>query len=274
MISKGHSGSTLAHLLISSHPSVTGVGEIINLHKYVKPDSEKNCTCGLKIHDCTMWGNVLNKNRHDYTIPVNEPTNFIERNYNLLHTINEVNQTSWICDISKSTERLTRLLKSDLFNVTILHLIRDGRAVAYSYLRKRKRLNRSNSNTFHQRKEYLTKYSYFMNIRSWHKTNVKIYNKYKNYDNYHVIKYEDLVDKYHFHIKNIWNEMGINFNEEYLNHVGEGIHIVGGNRMKRNSEIKVEKDIEYKNKINTFNWFLSSLYLRSSLQMFDYKLSK
>lgn len=274
IICKGHSGSTITNMLISSHPSVTGVGELINLNKYMKPDSGKYCTCEQDIYNCAIWSKVLKMAHLKPPLPLEEPENFDACNHNLLSAINEVNQTSWVCDISKSSKRLSLLTKSDRFNVTILHLVRDGRAVAYSYLRKKDRLNRKTFSSLKERLNFIKKYNYFRNINSWHKNNLHIYNKYKDYKNYHIIKYEDIVDDYTSVIKNIWSKIGLDSKEEYLENFDKDIHIIGGNRMRRNENIEVRKDLEYKNKIPAFNWLLSSIYLRKSRKLFGYKFSK
>lgn len=172
IISNGHSGSTLADLLIASHPKVTGVGEIKRFHHYVSQKDTQYCTCGELISNCPLWSQVLKNLTHDYSLPVDSETYFEPRNADLFEEINRINSTTWIVDSSKTTGRLDQLLNSDRFNVMILHLIRDGRAVAYSQIKKRER-NSTEKSSF----KTLWETSYIRTLMNWKKFNQSVLKK-------------------------------------------------------------------------------------------------
>lgn len=271
ILGDGRSGSTLLDLLVSSHADVQGLGEMKCFHRY-NPSipNPKKCTCGLRLDECHLWGSVLDDLTYDYSISLNEETNFVPRNYELLKKITEINGAYWVCDSSKDPVRLDLLLADSSFAVKIIHLVRDPRAVAFSNLRKRKRVLKSRGFSLNT---YL-KYGYLKSLFLWEKHNVLYQEKYGHLSEYYFLRYEDLTDNYESVIFDIWNQMGLNTDGSNIENRTKAIHNIGGNHMRRQDSFEVKKDQEFKGEISNFTWLLSSKLISSALDRFGYSQQK
>lgn len=161
----GHSGSTLLDIILSQLPKVTSVGEIINLEHFV--NANRLCTCGEKISNCKYWQKVLNTKKQNITsaksfnqihkikncssfdylsymlTPVKnklyseEKVNYLAlNNYYLFEAILKNSEGEIIVDSSKDWQRLLILKQSNLFDMKIIYLFRNGKANIESNKRK------------------------------------------------------------------------------------------------------------------------------------------
>ena len=136
----GYSGTTLLDLILGSHSRMIGVGEIHANAFDAFLDQNQICTCLFKARECHFWSKVL-KTLHKHTgeesfrlAPVNGGSDAIVRNTTeLFRAIKEVSSAEILVDSSKRTRRAHLLVESGLIQPKIIHLVRDGRAVAYSY---------------------------------------------------------------------------------------------------------------------------------------------
>ena len=53
-----------------------------------------------------------------------------------MNSILNISQKKIICDASKNSKRLNVLLENRFFNVRVIYLVRDSRAIVHSYRRK------------------------------------------------------------------------------------------------------------------------------------------
>ena len=175
IVGSGHCGSTLLDLLISSSSEVFSTGEIsfYNIYKkniiYNKSNPNYLCTCKKAFNDCPFWQkinqsadfkikkqyswlenlkislfilfpflfNILKKRKKYFE------KKYIDQSYELLLTIKKAARQSkqkaniqYILDASKDPRRLFYLLNDDRIKVFPIFLVRDSRAVGYSYQKK------------------------------------------------------------------------------------------------------------------------------------------
>ncbi|MEX0918567.1 MAG: sulfotransferase [Candidatus Paceibacterota bacterium] len=160
ILSAGHSGSTLLDILLDTHRQVIGVGEI---HTF-KKDSQVRCACGKAVQECRRWAPIINqvavspcglktklktKVEHFLNLDVYRYNNcpdvlidkdaYIKTNEALFDEILKREEGQIIVDSSKSIERVELLSLSDKIEPIIVHLVRDTRAVTWSYMRKYKK---------------------------------------------------------------------------------------------------------------------------------------
>jgi hypothetical protein len=143
ILGSGYSGTTLLDLILGSHSRMIGLGEIHA--KAFDPFLNENqlCTCLFRARECHFWSKVLTRLR-DLTgqesfrlAPVDVHQHAIVRNTaDLFRAIQEVSGAEVLVDSSKRTRRANLLVESGLFEPKIIHLVRDGRGVAYSYLKR------------------------------------------------------------------------------------------------------------------------------------------
>jgi hypothetical protein len=269
VLSDGRSGSTLLDMMISTHPEVVGVGEMKMFHRYVPRSVErKRCTCGEELQECALWGKALADLTHDYDLPLHSEKGFEQRNYDLLSSVAHSAEASWVCDSSKDAGRLDLLLQSSMFNVQIIHLARDPRAVAYSNVRKRKRVLARGGNVL----DAWRKYNYFRSIMTWRRNNPGYVKRYSSNMNYMLIRYEDIVERPAASVSRIWERMGLEMDVDPLVNIGKDCHNIGGNHVRRENEIAIKKDEAYIIDIPRITWWLSSLLIRDALSEFGYSM--
>lgn len=163
----GHSGSTLLDLVISSSPRVCSVGELIFFDFFRDGTGHRSlvsglrCTCREFFTTCPFWSTVMEETAvHRPSILYDDDRNSARLRWLLLYLLwrlgwlrDPTGRTSlgddarlldavrrvapsraeYIFDSSKDFARLIRLLMNDRIEVYPIHLVRDGRAVAFSY---------------------------------------------------------------------------------------------------------------------------------------------
>lgn len=119
----GRTGSTLLSLLLSQHPAVFNLGQLRDLPGAFEDNAP--CTCQQPLQACEVYGAV-------------KPGNDIAATLESLSTVTGVRT---FIDSSKSpafARELARLPGVDLF---VLNLVRDPRAVACSWYKKKRSLS-------------------------------------------------------------------------------------------------------------------------------------
>lgn len=253
LVGDGHSGSTLLDLIMDSHSKILGVGEISH-YKRMR-DYDVNCACGKIIRDCNFWNKavigvdwnslpLIGRNIKDFIFnPLNfvyfddendkkelNDKKYIKETEKLYRNALRVSGKEIVFDSSKSPDRAELLIQGDLFDVVLLHLVRDGRGVVYSHIKLgRKPLS------------YMKQWA-VVNLRT---KIVKIRNKdIKNI----FILYEDFVKNPVGVTSYILEQIGLEFESNMLNFNSYEHHQVGGNARLKNkkdtSEIKF--DIKWK----------------------------
>lgn len=155
----GRSGSTLLHMFLGMHPSVIAVGEIARF--FGKWQADDPCSCGQPLSSCSFWSRVYERYEAVIDIPADRAqkiTNVVERfkfvrsavgrefteQYGriwaaFLKAICDVSQRPIIADSSKTAlARLRRPLALQRYtpsSVSLIHLVRDPRAVMWSIIK-------------------------------------------------------------------------------------------------------------------------------------------
>jgi hypothetical protein len=170
ILSNGRSGSTLLDLLLGSHPEIWTLGEVQLLPREVHQG--RLCGCGLPIRECEFWGSIVpsfSLFEGDYPIMhfrndggkairwtllrdvLRRQLTTTERRraaaeyggrnaqfLNLVWQAAEMHSEArilWLVDASKDLYRLFWLQQSGLFDLRVIHLVKDPRAFVYSMVR-------------------------------------------------------------------------------------------------------------------------------------------
>jgi hypothetical protein len=167
----GHSGSTLLDLVIGSSPNVMSLGEIIFFDYYRDRVHHRkvlrpfDCTCGSAFHECAFWSKLLampGADTYKIVYDVNNgdrliwlwrllrfsvtggrslpPSELLGDDAALLSAVKDLrgSNTEYLCDSSKDFARLIRLLMMPRLEIYPIFLVRDMRAVALSYAKKKR----------------------------------------------------------------------------------------------------------------------------------------
>jgi Sulfotransferase family len=160
VVGVGRSGSTILDVILGSDPSIEGVGELVNVARSGWINDEY-CACGKRVQSCEYWIAVRSDvertvgpfDPHAYLRlqreferargmwrwwtgpPTEDHFRYGRQTLAIYSAIQRVSARPIIVDSSKSPVRavaLTRVLGPDL---RLLHLIRDPRGVAWSFLK-------------------------------------------------------------------------------------------------------------------------------------------
>jgi hypothetical protein len=163
VLGKGRSGSTLLDALTGQLPGVFSCGELWRLPEAVF--GSRLCTCGSLYPDCEVWGEVIDSlAKRDISLDRlalaqqqtmtwsaaprgllasrNSPLSKTESERlfvaaSLYSAISEATTSDVVVDSSKWPLDPILLHRSPDFQMRIVHLVRDPRAVAYSWTRKK-----------------------------------------------------------------------------------------------------------------------------------------
>ena len=279
----GRSGSTVLDILLGNGHTVVGLGEVKRLFPMLAGEVESRCACGETLSACPFWrpivGNfeqqgldewpqiarvqkqvegfvgLISLVRGDFSPGGSrERTGNLYRQYMqaLFNAMPAATGCSTLVDSSKTTwstiGRPLALARLGCFNVKLVHLVRDGRAVMWSGAKG------TNAALAHGRQ----KISYWRGYRtaiSWAMVNVltSMMRFLLAPDQFLAFYYHDLVADSVATISRLSC-----FLEVELSHVKESVergdslqrfHLVGGNRIARKSHIRLRADDEWKRKL-------------------------
>jgi len=161
----GRSGSTLLEMILGNNPGFFSVGEVRFFWEYTTQENVV-CGCGDALNACSFWLEVhrsmsaekemnfsrmaklssqLNRTRNAPWITTNIDWNLLPGYKDLLEGTRILYETIWhtsgkpvIVDASKVPSQLSLLRRIPQIDLRVIHLVRDGRAVAYSWSQRRK----------------------------------------------------------------------------------------------------------------------------------------
>lgn len=139
----GYSGSTLLDLILGSHSDMVGLGEIHAKAFDAFLSQNQMCTCLFRARECHFWKKVSERLRESTgedpfrLAPVNGgPDSIVRNTVELYRAVKEVSSAGILVDSSKRSRRARLLSESGMIEPKVIHLVRDGRGVAYSYLKR------------------------------------------------------------------------------------------------------------------------------------------
>jgi hypothetical protein len=266
----GRSGSTILDTLLGNHPLIFGSGELA--HFFAEWLRDASCSCGEKLSDCLFWQEVMD---HLWaTLPnlelvaAKQVTRRIESSLRRLSidsdahnefycslwkamtaAISQVSGKKIIVDSSKSGRRCARRIQtlSRLcgLDVSVIHLVRDPRAVMWSTLRGSNRKLEADQPAALSGGAYRALISWGMANASVHLTKATIPQL-----KLIRLKYEDVMGNpvKELHKLGIFLDMNL---EPVINSITEHCpldpgHGARGNRARRQGPIWLELDEEWK----------------------------
>lgn len=263
----GHSGSTLLESMLGAHSQAATCGEIHIWPHEIAQQGIFPCSCGKSILECQFWVKMLQmvnplqqpqpqihffREQHNagHTIRLQRLRDFSQKklpsqtfekvktygqnNYEVFESfLNLMQETlghelQWLVDASKDPYRLLWLTRSNLFNIKVLHVVKNPCAFVYSAI---KRTPKNEVNSFHKRLDQATRTSL-----KWSIENNLISQIAKNHLNpldYFIVNYEELAAKPTETFKKICEVIGCNFEEQAVSNFRQGnIHTIAGNPMR------------------------------------------
>lgn len=254
LLGAGRSGTTLLATVLNNHPQIRTLGEMHQFLEHLKDN--KPCSCGLPLANCDNWSPIVKqlkftkteiRTNFQFTSDKEEHSNipgllllnknqskYLESQNLVFETIGTIHPEKWLLDSSKYIARYLLLKKSSKYKLKGIYMVRDVRGVINSFSKKVQTPRTPISTIF-----YYLLINFFGQLVSWLDKDVI------------KIKYEDFVEDTEVTLKMIYRHI---FDSQQ--DIGEltqayGIpHLIGGNRMKHNKNIKINADNNWKKKIS------------------------
>lgn len=211
----GRSGSTLLDLLLDRVQGITAVGEIRHIFGRGLGDNEL-CSCGEAFRDCPFWSAVLARafpNPTDFSrlqeaaahvnrlrsipaltgaSPIGRRTQddaniYTESMLRVYRAVAQITGGSVILDSSKYPVHGLAVSTIKEIDLAVVHLVRDARAVAYSWQRRRMRPE------VHWEEREIRRRSLLRSAWAWNVSNYLTEGLSRCSRSYYFLRYEDFV---------------------------------------------------------------------------------
>ena len=273
-------------MLLGMHPSMVGMGELTRFFEHWLLDLP--CSCGAPLRECSFWKQVLDRVRQaipDLSIPQGARlTRGVELALNIyplalglglpngkrygrlwaamIAAIQELSHTPTLVDSSKSAKRIaarpSALARFANLQVGVIHLVRDPRAVTWSYLR-------GNNLRLEAGEAGVKAGGALRALPSWALSNYRVHLGRKTYPaGYIRLRYEDFVTSPADELSRIGDAFG--FEVQPLHSVLEerkpllAGHGVAGNRVRRARPVALHMDDEWRHKLPGHARALAALF--------------
>lgn len=233
ILGDGYSGSTLLDLILGSHSRMVGLGEIDADSFDAFLEQNQLCTCLLRARECHFWSRVSGRlreltGRESFRLGAADASLLAEtRNtIDLLTAVKDVSSAEILVDSSKRLRRARMLAASGAVRPKVIHLIRDGRGVAYSYAKRGKQFREA--------------------VLQWQTVNARIEDWLGGVGAPDGIslRYEDLCARPEEAVRGVCEFLGVNWEPPMMLYGKKTHHNVRGNPMRfrsRGSAIKLDE---------------------------------
>ncbi|HJV28414.1 MAG TPA: sulfotransferase [Aromatoleum sp.] len=223
VMGNGHSGSTLLELILGGHPKVRALGELNNLHKAIDADEpDEPRLCHVCEGYCEFWNGQVDRatiarhvSQRGLFAPLKRGVSLL-RNDLYRHLFTK-SGAEILVDGSKSVSWISRQVRPRLswgdVSPFLLYIVRDGRAVVNSRLRK-----------------YPDR-SVEQEARHWKRITERLHAYYDKFpaDRRHRVSYEDLATKPEEVIRGVCQALQIDFRPSMLRYWEHDHHTTFGN---------------------------------------------
>lgn len=240
------SGTTLLDLMLNNHSKTMSVGEVFSIDEWIEKDLL--CSCSKKISECNFWNRIYEclpsgkafrlcgvVSFKKYLLLSKEKKRaYAEKTYTLFKHVKETSGKEYIIDSSKSFNRLRILLESGMFQIYVIHLVRNGKGVIKSMQRRDVRpsfekatYTNPENNTFKSSLVWSLKNRVFGNIGQ----SIK--------QDYILCRLEDITDNTESEMRKICRFLGISFELGVLRPITGDIHNISGSSWRYQEDVKV-----------------------------------
>lgn len=291
----GRSGSTLLELILGNRSDFFSVGEVRYFWEYWQ-QGNRLCGCGQLLTTCPFWLGVhrrlqaervdlsqmaLLASRFDRTRNLMKmnwrddrffPSHFITATSQLYEAIQVESRAEVIVDSSKVPSHMYLLKQIPAVDLRVLHLVRDGRAVAYSWSKRQKR------ELGIQRMQAMPDQSLLKAIIVW-----MVENQFARFASAQTkrctqLRYEDFVDDPVGQLGQVLNALG--WPSMDVAHLGEvsfpiqATHSVGGNPLRfGQKELQIRADEAWRRQMPAWQQWALWLFALSTMRQYGYSLS-
>lgn len=292
---EGRSGSTILGAILGEIQGFLFVGELMSIWKHFFIENNL-CTCGYFPSECSVWKPIIqqgfgtvskqfaitmeryrkflihNRRLINYFIPSlqsgfdKEKSEYIKNLEHLYYSIKEINNTEFIIDDSKKPTYGKLLEQIETIDLYVLHLVRDPRAVAFSWQRKKMQTDGSSQT------RQMYQFNPIVSAYRWNIHNFAasyLFNKENN--KYYFLRYEDFIKDPKQEIINILKFL--NITDKSLPFVNNNSVNLSGNHAVWGNPVRYKTGVI--NLINDNEWIKSfEVNNRVLVELLTYPLRK
>lgn len=295
----GRSGSTLLDGVLGGVPGLVGVGE---LRLFWRRGILRNelCECGVPVRDCPFWGEVARgavggfdedtaedqeelASRVDRVLrlpevlgPASSPgfssdlRRYLDRVTALYRAILDVSGDEIVVDSSKIPSTPYLLDEAEGIELTTVHLVRDSRAVAHSWQRRKRRRG------VHWTESYMPQASPGKVAREWLIHNAALEPRAWRGAPHVRLRYEDLARDPRSAVERVLDAAGVDAEPPLADDVAqipEG-HACAGNPSRfRSGEVEIHLDDAWTEEVDARTWFTVTGLTGPMLKAYGYPLA-
>jgi hypothetical protein len=280
------SGSTLIGEVIGEAEDAAFVGEVWDLYGQFRNSGK--CGCGHLLQECPYWSRVttgnldleaFNKVAHskrvrDLLVNPNGVAEDTAPVAQLYRQVQSLFDASILVDTSKFPSYLHVLDQTLGFDVKVLHLIRDPRAVVYSWLKRPLHDKERDPGLL----DTLTNFQFRNPVRwglVWTEWNYLLQSIWGDSENYCMVRYEDFCQSPRSVLHQALADLGIEERPQWESEREIELsthHTVKGNPDRFTSgRIRIEERTEWKDKMSSSVSFLTILLASPQLRRFGYE---
>ncbi|MFW6170495.1 MAG: sulfotransferase [Planctomycetota bacterium] len=287
----GRNGSTVLGMLLAQHPDVFFAGELTHIWRRGFLENQL-CSCGRPFHTCDFWRSVamdcfgdnsestlsdVTKLRDHLSAFANLPRLLLGQTYlandsirysriyrELLNSIARISGRRVIVDSSKYPTDLAALLQPNQ-PMWVIHLVRDCRAVVYSWRTSKRRPE------IHWKDEDMPRYGPVQTALAWRLFNSTIERLVSDRGAGHqVLRYEDLVAGPEMHGKKLLDWVGLERLFEQRQSTACD-HSVSGNPCRfQSGKLKIAGDERWRDGLSRWESRVVSLICGSMQRKYGY----
>lgn len=292
------SGSTLTEMILGNLPGFFSVGEVKYFWEHYQY-SDIQCGCGSILSECVFWSQViaelqekgidfarmaylankLDRTRnspwlsHSFALQLNKDLQEFVAGLGLLYSVfDDLLPNKVIVDSSKMPSHIYMMRHLPDIDLRLLHLVRDGRAVAYSWNKRQKRELK-----VVDREVHMQKLSLIRALSGWSMENYYIARLKRQIPYYTLMKYEDFTQTPVKVLDRALQELG--FREIDTNFLANSQleltpnHSVNGNPVRfAGKKITIVSDLEWRRKMPRGTRMAMGLITAPLLLRFKYEL--
>lgn len=277
----GRSGSTLFDRMLGQVEGFVSVGELGNIWERSFGENQL-CGCGKPFKACAFWGAIVEEafggfdkvdaqevyalkrsvermryiprlvfphfRTPEYRKLLSEYTEILDRLYK---AIRSVSGSTYVIDSTKDPPYGFVLSTLPGIELHVAHLVRDSRAVAYSWQRKKRRPE------IHWKEEYMPKYSAIKSSWEWGLWNVLVHFLGFHASHYVLLRYENIVKQPRQALLDFLGKMGVLEvapTQHFIDNRSLTLrvdHTVSGNPIRfTQGTIEVRPDTEWQHKLS------------------------
>jgi hypothetical protein len=262
IIGNGHSGSTLLCLLLGANQHIFAGGHLRQYKRLYNEQDTLLTSKGVPVKESPLWNNVkylLHERNQVPDIHLHHPAFDAQEMMHVYRAILDTTGDTAICDNSMNLNQLEMLLALPI-DTFIAHIVRDGRAVQHSMIRK---------------------YKGYKNWPAWKNYNLQIWRQYAGQKNYTCVRYEDLVQHPRERTLRILERVADYFGDDTLRTLPEDEELYrfendmfSANRMRFKRNQTISPDFEYLRAISPAQWVRLTMFMYPALMRFGYPLRR